>query len=69
MTEFRTDEEIAEDSAEESKYKATLVALSDQSNRYKALFGDEPDGRLSPADIHNKIAEEMKRRNLRPYKI
>ena len=69
MDEIRTDEEIAEELEEEIQYKGTLKAIEAHAQRYKSLFGDLPSDELTPSAIQNKIAEEMNRRNLRPYRL
>ena len=66
MTEEIFDEEELE---EEANYKETLKAIETQAKRYKSLFGEFPSNELSHAGIHDKICEEMKRRDLRPYKL
>ena len=67
--EIRTDEEIAEDLAEEASHQRVVKYLDDLKKRYKTLFGDDPDWKLSTLEIQNKIAAEMRRRDLRPYKL
>jgi len=69
MEEVRTDEEIAEDLEEEANHRKVIKFLDDLNKRYKALFGHDPDRVLSTSEIQDKIAAEMKRRDLRPYRL
>ena len=63
------DEEKAEELAEEASYKETLKAIAAQAQRYKSLFGEFPPSELAFTEIHDKIAEEMARRGLRPFRL
>lgn len=67
--ETRSDEELAEDRAEEARQKQVLDALDALSKRYKSLVGELPPNGISIEGIQNRIREEMIRRDLRPYKL
>jgi len=69
MEEVRTDEEIAEDLEEETGHRRVVKFLDDLNKRYKESFGHDPDRVLSTSEIQDKIATEMKRRDLRPYRL
>ena len=68
MTQEIFDEE-KEEKADKDRDEAVIKALDDMVKRYKALFDNEPDMNLTPAEIWDKIRTEMIRRNLRPYKL
>ena len=64
-----SDEEELENLADEARGKEVAEALANLAQRYKALFGNDPSGHPPIAEIQEKIAGEMKRRDLRPYKL
>lgn len=53
---------------EEEQHKETLEAIGVLTKKYTDLFGSVPSN-LSISDLQDKIAEEMRRRDLRPFKL
>jgi len=68
MTIWETEDEI-EEREEGVLEKETLKALAARGERYKSLFGELPPDSMTPAEIQDKIVEEMTRQGLRPYKL
>lgn len=62
-------DEEEEELAEEARDEEVIKALEDIYKRYKALFGNDPDGRLTLAEIQERIVAEMTRRDLRPFRL
>ena len=63
------EEEELEELADEVKSNQIAAFLANLTERYNALFGHIPPNTLSIQEIQHKIAAEMARRGLRPYKL
>ena len=55
------------DTDEEARQKEVGDALASLNERYKVLFGIDPDEHLPFAEKQNRIADEMARKGQRPY--
>ncbi len=63
------DKEDVEDIADETARKELLMTIETERGRYRDLFGELPDEKMTLWKMRDKIRVEMIRRDLRPYKL